>query len=217
MIKLYGTPISPYYNKVKLALMEKGVNFEEVLTAPSQDAALLDMSPMGKIPFVDINGYALAESTVILEWLEDAYPTASLLPPGPNGRARARELMTMLELYVLAPTAPLLRHALFGRPLDDSAKTEAATAIERGLQAVARRLDYAPWLAGQDFSFADLAAASVLPVVSDMTTAVLGRDLTQQLPGRDSYWQQLAARPSVARMWADREVALQALAARRAG
>ncbi|XLM20734.1 glutathione S-transferase family protein, partial [Chromobacterium piscinae] len=103
MIKLHGIPLSPYYNKVKIALLEKGVNFQEVLTPPSQEEALLEKSPMGKIPFVEINGHPLAESTVILEWLEDAYPTASLLPPTPNGRALARELTAMLELYVMRP------------------------------------------------------------------------------------------------------------------
>jgi glutathione S-transferase len=125
MIKLYGVQLSAYYNKVKIALLEKGVNFQEVPTRPSQEPAMLEQSPMGKIPYVDINGHALSESTVILEWLEDAYPTAALLPPTPNGRASARELMTMLDLYLMPAVGPLYRHLLFGAALDEAAKASA--------------------------------------------------------------------------------------------
>ncbi|MGL6069981.1 glutathione S-transferase family protein, partial [Craterilacuibacter sp.] len=78
MIILHGVALSPYYTKVKIALIEKGVNYEEVFTPPSQDEVFLSKSPMGKIPYVEINGFPLAESTAILEWLEDAYPTAAL-------------------------------------------------------------------------------------------------------------------------------------------
>ncbi|UGA40503.1 glutathione S-transferase family protein [Chromobacterium haemolyticum] len=116
MIKLYGAALSPYYNKVKIALLEKGVNFQEILTAPSQQEELLAKSPMGKIPFVEVGGHAMAESSVILEWLEDAYPTASLLPPTPNGRAHARQLSAMLDLYVLSPALPLYRPLAVWQP-----------------------------------------------------------------------------------------------------
>ena len=47
MIKLYGAPLSNYYNMVKVALLEKGLAFEEVLTPPSQDAGYLAKRPMG--------------------------------------------------------------------------------------------------------------------------------------------------------------------------
>lgn len=203
MIKLYGVQLSAYYNKVKIALLEKGVNFQEVPTRPSQEPAMLQQSPMGKIPYVDINGHTLAESTVILEWLEDAYPTAALLPPTPNGRASARELMMLLDLYLMPAVGPLYRHLLFGAALDDAGKASAKAAIERSLLAVARLVQYGPWLAGEYFSFADISAACVLPLVAWSTQQIYGEDLTSVIPGIADYLVLLGKRGSVAKTWAD--------------
>ncbi|MEN3030670.1 glutathione S-transferase [Chromobacterium amazonense] len=215
MIKLHGLSLSPYYNKVKIALLEKGVNFQEVLTPPSQEDWLLEKSPMGKIPFVEINGHPLAESTVILEWLEDAYPTASLLPPTPNGRALARELMTMLELYVMRPAAPLIGHMMKGSQPSAEQAEEIRQALARGISAVAQLARQAPWLAGEDFSFADLSAAGILPTVGRLSQTFLGEDMTLRLSGCADYLQRLGQRSSVARVWADRDAALAAYMARR--
>jgi len=207
MIKLYGGPLSPFYNKVKIALLEKGVKFEEIRMRPSQTPELLDLSPMGKIPFVDINGHGLSESTAIVEWLEDAYPTATLLPATPNGRAHAREAMLMLDLYLAPAAAPFQRHRVFGDPLDDVARNEARARIVRVLTALAHLVQYGPWLVGEQFSFADLSAAAVLPMVQ-FAGNELGEDLLATLPGIDEYLARLATRESVRRTWADRAAAL---------
>ncbi|WP_434631181.1 glutathione S-transferase family protein [Chromobacterium sp. CV08] len=215
MIRLHGIPLSPYYNKVKIALLEKGVNFQEVVTTPSQEEELLEKSPMGKIPFVEINGHPLAESTVILEWLEDAYPTASLLPPTPNGRALARELTAMLELYVMLPASPLIRHMLKGTRPEPEQAEEIRLAVARGIGAVAKLAQRRPWLAGEDFSFADLSAAGILPVVARLSQGFLGEDMTQRMEGCSDYLRRLGERQSVARVWAERDASLAALMARR--
>jgi glutathione S-transferase len=210
MIKLYGVPLSPYYNKVKIALMEKGVKFDEVLMRPPLAAEWLDKSPMGKIPFVEINGQALSESTAVLEWLEDAYPTASLLPLTPNSRALAREIMLMVDLYLGPACRPVVRHRLFGAPLDSEGARAAGAEIRRVLAALARRAQFAPWLAGDQFSYADISAAAVLPVIG-FVAQELGEDLLASLPGAVTYQQQLAERYSIRRTWADREAAIAAL------
>lgn len=207
MIKLYGVPLSPYYNKVKIALMEKGVKYEEVLMRPSQDPEVLERSPMGKIPYVEINGHALSESTAILEWLEDAYPTASLLPPTPNGRAHAREMMLLIDLYLFPACAPLIQHRVFGKPLDDAGRQAARDAIVRALTALARLAQLTPWLAGEAFTFADVSAAAVFPSVQ-FACGELGEDLWQHFPGAAEYLEHLAKRCSVSRTSADREAAL---------
>ena len=74
MIRLCGFAASNYYNKVKLALIEKGVPFEEQLVYPSQEEELLADSPMGKVPFLKLAQGTLAESQAISEYLEDRYP-----------------------------------------------------------------------------------------------------------------------------------------------
>ena len=94
MFKLCGFALSNYHNKVKLALMEKGVPFEEELVWADRSAALLDRSPLGKIPYCETEHGPLFESQVIMEYIEDAYPQNPLMPTDAYGRAKQRELVT---------------------------------------------------------------------------------------------------------------------------
>ncbi len=94
-ISLHGFAVSNYYNKVKFALLEKGVDFTEVnqrlpLTDPAQRAH----SPMGKIPYLTTPQGAISESQAIVDWLEAAYPNPPLLPADPFAAPKVRELPT---------------------------------------------------------------------------------------------------------------------------
>ncbi|MGB8857130.1 MAG: glutathione S-transferase N-terminal domain-containing protein, partial [Burkholderiales bacterium] len=60
MLKLCGFSASNYYNKVKLALLEKNIPFAEELVWPSKDEALFKRSPIGKIPFIEVEGGAIS-------------------------------------------------------------------------------------------------------------------------------------------------------------
>ncbi|MEJ2131226.1 MAG: glutathione S-transferase family protein [Gammaproteobacteria bacterium] len=100
MIKLHGAPLSNYYNMVKTALLEKGLEFEDVMTPPSQEDDYLAKSAMGKIPCIETEDGFLAESIPILEYLEETHPKPALLPSDPYARAKVRELAQSLELYI---------------------------------------------------------------------------------------------------------------------
>jgi len=209
MITLYGAALSPYYNKVKIALLEKGVNFQEVFVPPSQEPELLAKSPMGRIPFIEINGTPLAESTVILEWLEDAYPTTTLLPPTPLGRARTRELATLFEQYLFVPGFTLSHHLMWDSPLSDAQRDQALADMRRGLAAVLSRARLNPWLTGDGFTAADVSAAAMLPGLAESTRELFGESFVDQSPELAALYRQLAERPSVARCWADRAKAFE--------
>ncbi|HEX9184700.1 MAG TPA: glutathione S-transferase family protein, partial [Burkholderiales bacterium] len=130
MIKLCGFRISNYHNKVRIALLEKGVPHEEDDTIkPSQDEAVLARSPMGKVPFLEVDGTRLRESGVILEYLEDAYPQKPLLPKDPLERARVRELVTFIELHLELVARRLYGGLFFGGKFSDEAKAQ----VEKGL------------------------------------------------------------------------------------
>ena len=71
MLVLCGSSISNYYNKVKLALLEKGVEFsEEYVATGGSDEAVLGASPLAKIPFLRTDAGPLCESQAILEYIE---------------------------------------------------------------------------------------------------------------------------------------------------
>ena len=88
MLTLCGFSASNYYNKVKLALLEKDVPFEEKQVWTDRSPALLEKSPLGKVPFFEIDGKVLFESQVMLDYVESAYPQKPLIPADPYEAAR---------------------------------------------------------------------------------------------------------------------------------
>src|SRR5260221_588351 len=118
MLKLCGFHLSNYHNKVRIALMEKGVPFEEDANcSPSQKDEWLARSPIGKVPILELDGgRRIAESEVICEYLEDAYPQKPLLPKDPYERAKVRELVTFIELHLELVGRRLYGPLFFGKP-----------------------------------------------------------------------------------------------------
>ena len=131
-LTLGGFAASNYFNKAKLALLEKEIPFTEELAMPSQDAAFLDVSPRGKVPFLRVDGASLCESQVICEYLEDAYPARPLYPADALARGRCRELIQILELHVELVARRLYPSALFGLPLQDQLKDQVAADLKLG-------------------------------------------------------------------------------------
>ena len=81
MLTLCGFPLSNYYNKVKFALLEKGVDFtEEDVRTGRKDEAVLAASPLGKIPFIRTEHGTLCESEAIMAYVEATWPAPALLP-----------------------------------------------------------------------------------------------------------------------------------------
>src|SRR5436189_5904296 len=124
MVKLCGFHISNYFCKVRIAMLEKGVPFElDPSCKPSQKEDFLARTPMGKVPFLELDGGAqLSESQVICEYLEDAYPQKPLYPRDPLERAHVRELITIMELHMELVVRRLYGQVFFGRPVDEALK-----------------------------------------------------------------------------------------------
>lgn len=202
MIQLCGFAASNYYNKVKLALLEKNVPFEEQLTWLGQtDPAA---SPLGKVPYIVTPQGPISESTVILEYIEQAHPQHPLLPADPFAAAKVRELVRYLELHLELVARNLYPEAFFGGKVSDTAKEKTRAQLEKNIAAFATLARFSPFVAGDTFTLADCAAAVHLPLVASATKVVYGQDLLAALPVRD-YLQQLNERPTVARVNADRK------------
>ncbi len=211
MLKLCGFRVSNYHNKVLIALHEKGVPFEEDCNVrPSQKPEYLALSPMGKVPFMEVGGTRLIESEVILEYLEDAYPQKPLLPKDPLERARVRELVTVIELHLELVARRLYPAAFFGGTASDSTKQSVEKELAKGVRALKALGKFSPFIAGADFTLADCAAAVHLPVVSLATKLTYGRDFLEELPQMKAYLKMLGERPAVAKVNADRRAASEA-------
>ena len=122
MIKLHGFASSNYYNVPKLAMMEKGIEFEEVLAytgfGPTYKPEYLDRTPLGKIPALETPEGFISESRAILDYIERANPQSPLLPDSAFGAAKVQELSQFIELYFELVARRLIPNLLLGTPPD---------------------------------------------------------------------------------------------------
>ena len=204
MFKLCGFALSNYYNKVKLALMEKGVPFEEELVWADRSPALMEKSPLGKIPYCETEHGVLFESQVIMEYIEDAYPQNPLMPADAFGRARQRELVSFIELHHQLVARELYGEAFFGGKVSDETKERVRKLLSRNAKALGKLAKFGPYIAGDQFTMADCAALVHLPLVGMASKIVLGEDVLAEYPVRD-YVKMLAERPTVQKVNADRK------------
>ncbi|MDQ9170630.1 glutathione S-transferase family protein [Oxalobacteraceae bacterium R-40] len=215
MLKLCGFAVSNYYNKVKLALLEKGVQFEEELVwADEKTPELLAKSPTGKVPFLETDKGSLCESQALLEYIEAAYPEKPLYPSDPFAAAKVRELIIFMELHLELVARELYPKAFFGGEISEEAKARAEKLLKRNAKAFAKLAKFSPYIAGTEFTAADCAAVMHLPLVSMASKAVFGEDVLAEFPIRE-YTKMLAERPAMQKVVADRKANQEALKARK--
>lgn len=158
MLKLYGFAVSNYFNMVKHTLLLKDIPFEEVtVTTPvATNSDYLAKSPMGKVPSIETEQGFLAETSVILEYLEEAYPQKPLYPSDAWGRAKTRELMKMSELYLELQARRLLPALLTGAPASEETKKEVKETMKKGVRAVSQLASFKPYALGTEQTVADI-------------------------------------------------------------
>jgi len=214
MMKLCGFHISNYHNKVRIQLLEKGIAFEEDASCrPSQKEEFLARSPMGKVPFLELDGARLAESQVICEYIEDVYPQTPLYPADPLAKAKVRELITVMELHLELVARRLYGAAFFGGSASDEVKAQVEKDLAKGVRAFKVLAKFDPYIAGSTLTLADCSAAVNLPLVSMATKIVYGKDALEGIPQLKPYLKMLGERPAFAKVNADRKSAAEAAAA----
>ena len=133
MITLYEHPLSPYAQKVKIALREKGLEFEALspggLGAGGVQGDFAKVSPRGEVPALVDGETAIFDSTIILEYLEDKWPSPALLPKGAAERARVRMLEEVMDTHFEAINWGLAELNWFRRAEGELAETLRANAV----------------------------------------------------------------------------------------
>ncbi|MDQ6881616.1 MAG: glutathione S-transferase [Pseudomonadota bacterium] len=212
-ITLHGSPISNYYNKAKLALLEKGVAFAEARAGTpggtTNEAGVLESSPLGKIPYLTTPDGPLCESQVILDYVEACWPEPPLLPVQPFAAAKVRELTTFIDWHLEIVARRLYGAAFFkGAELPDAEREEIRKQLTANIAAFKRLAKFSPYVAGDVFTQADCSAFTSLPVIGMATKAVYGEDLLLAA-GIDykDYVKRVSERPSAQKVIADRKAA----------
>lgn len=208
MIVLWEHPLSPYAQKVKIALREKGVAFEAKTPmgvgsggAPDDFAAA---SPFREVPTLVLDdGFAIFDSTIMLEYLEEAYPKPDLLPENPRLAAKARMIEEVMDTRYEAINWALSEIRAFGRAEGEKADALIARAKEQlaGLHAWLERQLAGPSFCPPHFGWADIAVAPYVAAAAGMGNApAAGSKLADWLA-------RTIARPSVAETLAESRAA----------
>jgi glutathione S-transferase len=188
MLTLHGYPGSIYTRIVKLALLEKAVAFEEVNVPLHKDGSFelapgyRDKSPMGKIPCLQTDAGPLTETSVILDYLEEQGEGPSFYPSDAFARAKVKELMKCIELYIELP-ARRVYGEFFTRPVSDAEKGVVRELLESGFAAFQSLARFDPYLAGPQISYADFFGLYALPTATAVTREVYGWDTYNWISG----------------------------------
>lgn len=178
MIRLFHVPLSPFCRKVRLSLAEKKLEVELVEERYwERDPDFLRRNPAGKVPILRIDDMTLSESAAICEYIEEKYPTPSLMPNDPEGRFEVRRLVSWFDDKFHHEVTSNLLYERVNRKLTKSGYPDSKN-VKAGSKAIKYHLDYMAWLldrrrwlAGDAMTLADFAAAahlSSLDYISDV-------------------------------------------------
>lgn len=211
-MKLYSGPLSLFARKVEIALAEKGLTYAREMVPFTQaegyspkHPAVLAANPKGQVPVLVDGDLALFDSTLILEYLEDAYPAPPLYPATPRDRARCRMLETIADDVWLKPLIPMMRRNSppDPDPVKQRARDDEALRAEDELRGLYRKMEAelrGDFLCGDRFTVTDIAL-----FVMAVWTQRLGGPALDSAPRLAAWYARLLQRPSCAT--AAREIA----------
>jgi glutathione S-transferase len=198
MITLHGFPFSNYHNMVKHTLMLKGLPFEEHIVYPGSPE-LLAVNPLGKVPAMTTEGGdSLSESSVLLDYIEEAYPEPALYPADPAERAAVRRLMKTAELYLELPARRLLPALLGNAEIPESTLKEVRDTLERGVAGYTSQARFSPYVAGETQTLADIYLRYALAIPRMVGPSKLDWDIVAAVPGL-AEWDAMMADTDIAR------------------
>lgn len=197
-VTVWDHPLSPYAQKVKIALREKGVTFETAIPGGigvgGAAGEFVAANPRAEVPALIHDGVGIFDSTIILEYIEDAWPEPPLLPATPADRARVRMIEEVVDTHLEAVNWGLSELRWFRRaegPLGDALSTRAREQVRGYYSWLERELGDREWFNGEAFGWGDL---SVVPYVNGS----VGHGIAPEPGSKLAIWLARAnARPSV--------------------
>lgn len=178
MTRLYHHPLSPFCRKVRLCLGEKRIEVELVEERYwEKTPEFLRRNPAGQVPILRMAGRTMADSTAICEWIEETVPEPRLLPEGADARYEVRRLVGWFDGKFHAEVTSrlmgerVLKKLMGGGVPDSQAIKSGSKAARAHLDYMTALLEHRRWLAGNELTLADFAAAaqiSCLDYVSDV-------------------------------------------------
>lgn len=199
MLKLYGLDWSPYFARVAIVIAAKGLDVE-VLPPPGGKASSPEfrkLSPLGKMPLLHTeDDRCLAESTVIIDYLEDRFPTPSLSPDNAFDRARMRFVGRYADLYLSPNLLPFFRQLMAGAA-DGGDNAQRLTALQDSLADLEAYIDDGSYLIGDRLSLADAALAPTAYYLAAVPPMYVDGDPLARAPKLARWWAFIQTEPVV--------------------
>jgi len=198
-MKLYSGPLSMFGAKAEIALHEKGIDFELVMV-PFEMKTLYQpkhpevarINPKRQVPVLVDGDLEIFDSTQVFEYIDTIRPAPALWPAEPKARARARLLELKSDEVYFPPIVRLM--GLQATP-DDAAAVEARTAATQFYDELERAMDRREWLAGEHYSYADIAF-----YMAQLFGARMTAPMSDAHPRLQAWRERMSARPAVAKV-----------------
>ena len=196
MFKLISATPSPYARKVRIALIEKGIDFELLTEVPwNSTTATPQYNPLEKLPvLIPDTGEAVYESSYILDWLELRYPQTPLLPRDVDGILAAKKLDVLCNGVCDAVVLTFFERQREGGGSPEWLARQRRK-IEGGMKEMARLVGTREWAVGDRFTLGDIAAGTAAGYLSVRFKEMPLREI---YPALAAYADRLALRPSFA-------------------
>jgi glutathione S-transferase len=200
--RLWSFAASPFAGKARVALAEKGIEYDLLEIHPAKrPARLKELNPLGRVPVLELaEGPALRESSVICEYLEEVYPDPPLWPADPAERAWARGWARYVDDGAAVNFFLGMRKLAFGKdpedPEDITEQLHARVPRQWGRLEDALGVHEGPWLCGEQFTYADIAGMAVAVRIPQWKPELAPDPETT--PRVAAWFEALRARPSAA-------------------
>jgi len=215
MLRIYGINLSTFTRKVRLALLEKGIP-HQLEVAPMGSPKVRALHPLGKIPVLEDQGIAVPDSSVIIAYLERAYPDRPLYPASAGDLARALWLEEYADTRLREATLTffsehVVKPVFQGKPADEAALAAAIGPRDEAFAYLEKELPEAGLAVGTTLSVADVAIGAQLITYCQGAGAIDA----ERWPKLARYLAGLLARPHWTDLHREEESALQAARERR--
>jgi glutathione S-transferase len=199
MLRLFHVPLCPYSRKIRMALREKGLTCELVEVQPwERQDDYLALNAASEAPVLLDGDFVVCDSQAIADYLEEAFPETTLYGKTLEERAETRRLVAWFDAkFAREVTDPLWREKLVKRwarrgfPRSDGMR-EAIQSIRFHLTYIDWLYQRRKWLAGEQLTMADLAAAAHISVLDYM-----GDVVWEGAGGARDWYAKMKSRPSM--------------------
>ncbi|TPI26941.1 glutathione S-transferase family protein [Mesorhizobium sp. B2-1-8] len=197
---LYGADYSVYVRIARMALEEKGIDYElvplDIFASEGIPAWYLEHHPFGRIPAFEHDGFRLFETSAIARYVDEAFDGPALQPTDPRSRARMNQIIGMLDAYGYRSMVwDVAVERLEKAEPDESLIASGLRQAETVLKVLTSLKAQGPWLLGDQLTLADLHAAAMIGYFVKVSE---GRELLAQFAAISDWYERIAARSSFA-------------------